>query len=377
MYGTSKSTNIALKQMVLHNAIRLSEPDTGGEGTGGVYGTLSPSDMHRALGYFHAACPFTETSVFLDLGSGIGKPLMYALPWFMHGIRRGTAPCDTSMPLHLYGVEFDPTKVQKSADFLTSAKHELAKEGFHLSGCNQPKIICAGVEELDSIEPASHVFTAWQGFNDEDKTSVGRLFAKSTTAKGLMIVQYAVKKRDPRDTQSLARVLVDHYEFPPILQIGGPVSVKMKGQAGISVHWFSKTESPHPTCIMALPSDLVTLVELPALDVETGASRKGDIHVIFYVRGRENVAKTHCDLARLEAARTTTNQRAYKAFMSKANEHVLIAENAAFLAGKRASEAKCEGGAELTCLASVQRAKAYAITAREHVDRASLAKRMI
>jgi hypothetical protein len=98
-----------------------------------------------------------------------------------------------------YGIEVDAVKCMKAVPFVDSVTQDLRVRGVHLDAEALPKFICAPIEEVGSIEPATHVYAAWEGFSPAAKECIGRLFSRSSTARCIAIVQRGFRARDPAE----------------------------------------------------------------------------------------------------------------------------------------------------------------------------------
>lgn len=138
----------------------------GGEGLEGVYGTLVNKSSMWTLRNMHP--PLGPESILLDVGSGLGRPLMKAM--YHLGVKR------------TIGIEMEELKVFKAKQFV-----ERVARDTHMQ--STPEFILKNVATVDSLGPATHVLAVWYGWDEEDKAAVGRLFTRSPSAKCIVIVQ--------------------------------------------------------------------------------------------------------------------------------------------------------------------------------------------
>ena len=157
----------------------------GGEGVEGVYGSITRTGTAQVLDALRTHAGLDAGSVLLDVGSGLGRPLLHAL---LHSRVAAT-----------YGIEVDAVKCQKAVPFVDSVARDLGALGIRLDPGSLPKFICAPIERIPSIEPATHVYAAWEGFSPDTKASVGRLFRQSSTARAIAIVQRSFRQQDPAE----------------------------------------------------------------------------------------------------------------------------------------------------------------------------------
>lgn len=159
----------------------------GGEGLEGVYGSITAKGMRLVLDSFKDHAGLDAKSVFLDIGSGLGRPVLHAI---IH-----------SNVIQSYGIECDPVKLQKATHFMRSVIHELSpvfgQDMFPPSSL--PNLICSPIEKLPSLEGATHIYSAWEGFSVEAMEAVGKLFAASQTARAICIVQRSFRALEPEE----------------------------------------------------------------------------------------------------------------------------------------------------------------------------------
>lgn len=194
----------------------------GGEGLEGVYGSITRTGTAKVLDALKEHAGLDDQSVVLDVGSGLGRPLLHAL---LHSRVSAT-----------YGIEVDAVKCQKAAPFVGSVVKDLEALGgvhrFHPEAL--PKFICAPIERIPSIEPATHIYAAWEGFGPDAKESVGRLFSQSSTARAIAIVQRSFRGRDPAHEMS-------ELGFGDVTMVAN-VAVKMAGSGRqLQAYCFVKT----------------------------------------------------------------------------------------------------------------------------------------
>ncbi|KAJ9533986.1 hypothetical protein QJQ45_027054 [Haematococcus lacustris] len=169
---------------LLYAAIHKAEHKVGGgEGLVGIYGTMTKTGTHSILQAMEGKAELNSSSVLVDIGSGLCRPLLHAIVGF--GVRR------------TFGVELDAVKCQKAVPFVQHVRNMCSGEGLELSPTALPKVICSSAQQLESLEPATHAYSAWEGFPTEAKLAVGRLFASSQTLRTIAIVQRSMRNKDP------------------------------------------------------------------------------------------------------------------------------------------------------------------------------------
>lgn len=87
----------------------------GGEGVEGLYGSIKKSGMDKVLECLRSRCCLDSRSVLVDIGAGLGRPLMHAL------LEPGIAGAR--------GIEIDRIKCDKAVAFLRQATLELQRRG--------------------------------------------------------------------------------------------------------------------------------------------------------------------------------------------------------------------------------------------------------
>ena len=87
----------------------------GGEGVEGFYGSLNQNSMTAILGSLVSNTGMGAESVFLDVGAGIGRPMLHALL---------TGRCS-----HAYGIELDKVKCDKADAFFKLVVGTLCDNG--------------------------------------------------------------------------------------------------------------------------------------------------------------------------------------------------------------------------------------------------------
>lgn len=152
----------------------------GGEGLVGMYGSLTGASMDHIFDVLKESADFGPASALVDIGSGLGRPLLHA--YYMEGIAR------------IRGIEIDSLKCVKAKAFAERVEKVLKERRLVLSDrrCFYD-ITCDAIESIDSIDPATHAFTFWEGMSGESKGVIGRLFCNSETVHTIVIVQRAVR----------------------------------------------------------------------------------------------------------------------------------------------------------------------------------------
>lgn len=162
----------------------------GGEGVEGLYGSINCAGMTRVLSSFSLHCGMDASSTLVDVGAGLGRPLLHAV--LSHGL------CGAR------GVEIDAIKVAKAKAFLSLtarqlvAKGVIAKDRF-LENASLPSVECAAIEDVASLTDCTHAYSFWEGVPPSGKEAFGRLVTASPNIRGLAVVQRAVRHGDPAE----------------------------------------------------------------------------------------------------------------------------------------------------------------------------------
>ena len=168
----------------------------GGEGSIGFYGSLTADSVHRIFSLFKQHGTFDGSSRLVDVGAGLGRPLLHA--YYLEGIH------------DICGIEIDPVKCIKAEAFAERVGRTLQER--HLIPQTMEftyPLVCSAIEDIQTIEPATHLFTFWEGWSHISKSSLGDLFRESHTLQLAAIIQRAVRE-DP------AHFFEDEYGFGPI-----------------------------------------------------------------------------------------------------------------------------------------------------------------
>ncbi|KAL4427630.1 hypothetical protein ABPG75_001719 [Micractinium tetrahymenae] len=229
----------------------------GGEGVEGLYGSIKKSGMDRVLACMRQECRLDARSVLVDVGAGLGRPLMHALLW--PGIAGAR------------GIEIDRIKCDKAAAFLRQAIAELARRGVVQAGqVAPPEIECSAIEQVRSLDPCTHAYSFWEGVPVEGKAGFGRLFAASRTLRSVAVVQRAIRTCPVEYMADLGfgeLLLVDSF------------SVSMSGSGrSFTAYVFNKAAPP-----LALPAPLAAeaaaahSVETPAQAAEAAVAAPSSV----------------------------------------------------------------------------------------------------
>jgi len=107
---------------------------------------------------------------------------------------------------------------------------------------SMPTVLNLDVKNLESINPATHVYLAWQGFDEPSRRAVAKLFKTSTTAECVTVVQYCcgnnIISKEDQMTQTMAEL-----GFGRLQILGERFPVKLVGGHQMSGFTFTKLGS--------------------------------------------------------------------------------------------------------------------------------------
>ena len=184
----------------------------GGEGIEGIYGSITGSHMQRILESMKARCGLGPRSCLVDVGAGLGRPLLHAAV--------------TEALAGAWGVELDPVKCVKAEAFLRCTAARAVARGLAPPSLTPPQIRRAPIEALHTLDPATHVYSFWEGIPGDARAAFGRLVAASSTIVSVTVVQRAMRCPDP------AAVMDAEYGFGS-LRLVDRLTVAMSGSGGI------------------------------------------------------------------------------------------------------------------------------------------------
>lgn len=197
----------------------------GGSGTGGgAYGTLTLTGTLAILRQWTQHTEFGRTSTVLDIGSGLCR-------FLMHAICAGN-------PLASFGIEYDVSKCMKAQGEIDLTMKSIRSSRPADVSTYLPTlpviihgIISPGNRMINSIEPATHIYAAWQGFHQDDVRVVGELFKQSRTARVITIVQNHkwISSRSPVSAKEQMETFMGERGFGPVVMLGEAMSVHLSG----------------------------------------------------------------------------------------------------------------------------------------------------
>ncbi|KAK9829586.1 hypothetical protein WJX72_006653 [[Myrmecia] bisecta] len=216
----------------------------GGEGVEGLYGSIKRTGMQKVLDCLAQQCSMDSSSCLVDIGAGLGRPLLHALVG--HGIASA------------FGIEIDSIKVEKAVAFLRQTVREVQKRGAASEKLAPPEVICSSIEEVPSLSDATHAYSFWEGVPPDAKYAFGRLFAASKKLKAVAVVQRSMRQEDP------AEFMADLGFGPVVLVDSFPVSMSGSGR-NFMAYIFNKAGLPARLTAPAEPAAATPAAATPAV----------------------------------------------------------------------------------------------------------------
>lgn len=136
-----------------------------------------------------------------------------------------------------------------------------------------PTVHNLDVNSLKSINPATHVYLAWQGFDEPSRQAVARLFETSTTAECVTVVQYCLGNNSMSKEDQMLQAM-EALGFGPLQIIGDRITVKLVGGHEMSGFTFIKLRSQRSRSQKEYKTSLLDLVPF-SIDEMGGAQDAG------------------------------------------------------------------------------------------------------
>jgi hypothetical protein len=161
----------------------------GGEGVEGLYGSITQTGTQHILDAMALHSCLCEDSILVDVGAGLARPLLHA--YLSHKVA------------HAYGIEFDQVKCDKADAFGKRTLEEVRKwesstgSSFSSAVRTAPVVLCAAIENVVTLDPATHGYSFWEGVCSDARTAFGRLFQSSSTMGSVTVVQRTLRAKDP------------------------------------------------------------------------------------------------------------------------------------------------------------------------------------
>jgi hypothetical protein len=153
---------IALEVSAAYKAIRKQTGSLGGNAAGGaIYGEITQNSFQRVVDFLKENCALTSESLFLDIGSGLGKPNFHVA-------------VDPGVQVS-YGVELEELRWHLSLHNLKSIL------GLDINRARQNRtIFTAGdITDANSLDPFTHIYSFDVGFPPTVMDHIADIFNKS------------------------------------------------------------------------------------------------------------------------------------------------------------------------------------------------------
>ncbi|RHY32858.1 hypothetical protein DYB32_002163 [Aphanomyces invadans] len=217
----SKEIDLTFVQHDVTSVYQIIHKQTGalgGNGAGGaIYGEITKNSMAKILEYMMEHCELTDQSVFLDIGSGLGKPNFHA------AVSPGVAIS--------YGVELEDQRWELSLHNLRSVLSSTVAKKV------RPVIFTQGdITDATSLDPFSHVYSFDVGFPPAAMGHIAECFNESQESR------YFVSFHGPRK-------VIEQYGFH-VEEIGRLPTSMAGSSEGHAVYFYRKT-TPCPSATRA------------------------------------------------------------------------------------------------------------------------------
>ncbi|KAF0686817.1 Aste57867_21414 [Aphanomyces stellatus] len=184
----------------------------GGNGAGGaIYGEITKNSMGKIIDYMVEHCDFSDQSVFLDIGSGLGKPNFHA------AVTPGVAIS--------YGVELEDQRWELSLYNLRAVLTSTVRSKV------RPVIFTQGdINDAETLDPFSHVYSFDVGFPPAVMAHIAECFNDSRESR------YFISFHGPKK-------VIDQYGFD-VEEIGRLATSMAGSSEGHAVYFYRKTDTP-------------------------------------------------------------------------------------------------------------------------------------
>jgi hypothetical protein len=153
-----------------------------------------------------------------------------------------------------------------------------------ISHDRMPIIIHSSIHDILSIEPATHIYLAWQGWHPEDKKAMGRLFALSRTACVVTVVQ---NYKGVNSSSSLVPISIQlanymaELGFGEVQMIGVAMTVSLAGSGKhLQAYTFQRSQFVAPKAfVQSQGLYLLPQVSYKACMGSKGVRSRGQTHL--------------------------------------------------------------------------------------------------
>ena len=188
----------------------------GGEGIEGLYGSVMGKDLGKIFESMRRSCGLGPKSHIIDIGAGLGRPLVHAL--LIDEVANAS------------GIEIDTIKCRKAEAFmkqsLSLVKKKVGYASKDVDKVDIPKIINLPMEKIDTLDPATHAYSFWEGVPVTARIRFGQLFSTSKTLHTVAVVQRCMSHS--RESHTPADVMEQSFCFGPLEEVDS-FPVKMGG----------------------------------------------------------------------------------------------------------------------------------------------------
>ncbi|KAI9914761.1 hypothetical protein PsorP6_008232 [Peronosclerospora sorghi] len=195
----------------VYKTIRKQTGSLGGNAAGGaIYGEITQASFQRVVDYLKDECELSESSCFVDVGSGLGKPNFHV-------------SVDPGVQIS-YGIELEELRWHLSLHNLRSVLSLKSQRQKPLS-----TVFTAGdITHAHTFEPFSHVYSFDVGFPPDVMDTMAAMFNRSSA-------KYFVSFHSPRK-------IVDVYGF--LVENIGRVATSMAGSSeGHQCYFYRRTKN--------------------------------------------------------------------------------------------------------------------------------------
>lgn len=250
--NSSEFLNLFESEKRVKKAYKIIQKSTGALGgngyNGAIYGELTLHSMQKVIDFLVDNCELGQGSMFIDVGSGLGKPNFHASQDPAVRVSIGIELEEIRWQLAMQNLKFI---LKDTQDGVISSFSNDNKENISLnSGVN---FIHGDIFDAVSTDPFTHVYMYDLGFPPSLQRKIAEYFNASTHAK------YLVSYRPPRR-------VIDEYDYN--VKAIGKIPTSMTGSGEVhTAYFYQRTNSPAP----CQPREGTTIIHVPGIDgLQTG-----------------------------------------------------------------------------------------------------------
>lgn len=212
----------------LYQVFRKTDGVSGSGAGGAMYGEITQGSMQKVVSFLQQYTGLDETSAFLDLGSGLGKPSAH-VAMASPGVN---VSCGLELLSHCWGLS-----IVNLANVLKDEELPESRIGF----------VCGNATNIGSFNPFTHIYAFDRGWHPMDLRKLSQIFNASSTARTL--VSYHKPKEIIFDMGFAVRLI-------------GKISVQMAGSS--QSHTAFVYERAADALVSAAPKPIIppTMTEL-------------------------------------------------------------------------------------------------------------------